>query len=294
MVRRKLRTGRLLLALLLLLVIVAAFWLLSGPGLTPRRDPDSGQVASDRAVNILVVGNDENPELGLPGRADTIIVAHADLETPSLYFLSVPRDTRVEIDGHGEDKLNHAFAYGGVELLAATVEQYLNIPIDYYAVTNFDGFENIVDVLGGVDIDVDKRMYYQTYDVLIDIEAGPQHLNGKQALQYVRYRQDALGDITRVGRQQKFLKALLDEVGKKGVLPKLPQLLSEISKTVDTDLSLRQMLRLGLMLRAMDQQGLESDTLPGDFATIDGVSYWLGDREAITDCINTHFGETER
>lgn len=292
MARRRL-SKRGIVTLIIIVLALLCYWLFFAGSMVPRRADDSGLAATEHSVNILIVGNDENRELGLPGRADTIIVAHIDLEDDAVFFLSVPRDTLVEIDGYGQDKLNHSFAYGGVELLRSTTEQLLNIPIDYYAVTDFSGFEGLVDVLGGVDIEVDKRMYYQTYDGLIDIEAGLQHLNGTQALQYVRYRQDELGDITRVGRQQKLLKALIDECRDNGFVRKLPQLLVEINKMVETDLPSRYILRLGLVLRSMKEESLDSATLPGNFATINGVSYWQGDAAAIQELIAARFGARE-
>jgi len=284
-------TARGLCVLLLIGLAILCYWIFFAGSLVPDRDGDSSLVVSGAAVNILIVGNDENRDLGLPGRADTIILAHVDLDAPAVFFLSLPRDTLVDINGHGQDKLNHAFAYGGMDLLFTTVEQLLNVPIDYYAVTDFNGFENIVDVLGGVEIEVDKRMYYQTYDGLIDIEAGLQHLDGEKALQYVRYRQDELGDITRVGRQQKFLKALIEECSKPRAILKFPHLLAEINKMVETDLPYRYMLRLGMALLRMDAAAMENATLPGDFATINGVSYWQGNASQIQDLILMNFGE---
>ena len=277
--------------LLLLMIAFFIFWVFGMGSVVPNQETRPGQVVAENSLNILIVGNDENQALGLPGRADTIIVAHIDLDTPSIFFLSVPRDTLVNIQGYAQDKLNHAFTYGGIDLLRSTTEELLHIPIHYYAVTDFNGFEGIVDVLGGVDIEVDKRMYYQTYDGLIDIEAGLQHLNGEQALQYVSFRQDELGDITRVSRQQSFLKALIDECTSRGVIRKLPQLLVEIAKMVDTDMPYRYMIRLGLLLRSVEQENLSSATLPGDFATINGVSYWEGDTAAIEALIKENFGD---
>ncbi|MDO4732597.1 MAG: LCP family protein [Bacillota bacterium] len=276
-----------LLALAALLLF--CYWLFFAGSLIPQRDADSGLIQSERALNVLIVGSDENPELGISGRADTIILAQVRLDEPSLFLLSLPRDTLVEIEGHGRDKLNHA--YGGIELLRSTTEQLLNVPVDYYAVTDFNGFENIVDVLGGVEIEVDKRMYYQTYDGLIDIEAGLQTLNGEQALQYVRYRQDALGDITRVGRQQKFLKALVEKCTSSTGVFKLPQLLVEIGKMVETDLPGPYLFRLGLSMLSLQAENIESSTLPGDFVTIQGASYWQLEEDQLQELIQANFGE---
>ena len=128
-------------------------------------------------------------------------------------MLSIPRDSRVKIDGHGWDKINHAYAYGGSKLSKSVVEKLLGIPIEYTVVMNFQGFVRMIDALGGVTIDVEKRMYYSDpYDddrgLYIDLHPGVQKLNGKAAIEYVRYR-DEEGDIGRVARQQKFLTALL-------------------------------------------------------------------------------------
>ncbi len=278
--------------LLPLLLVIAALVLWLRPGtnaLVPPRDEAGGYLADDHSINVLVLGSDENEALGMEGRADTIMVVHIDLTEPNVYILSVPRDTLVELEGYGWDKINHAYAYGGLELLIPGVEQLLNVPVDYYALTDFAGFEDIVDALGGVEIDVDKRMYYQTYDGLIDIEAGRQRLNGQQALQYVRFRQDELGDITRVSRQQAFLKALAGELLDAGVLRKLPQLLAETGDVVETDLTTGQLISLAWQLKSLDIAHIESNTLPGDFADIDGVSYWRADQAALSELLNNSF-----
>jgi len=131
-----------------------------------------------------------------------MFVATIDEATKSVSLLSVPRDTRVKIPGHGWDKINHAYANGGSQLSQKAVENLLGIPIDYYVTIDFAGFYKIVDAVGGVDVDVEKRMYYEDpYDELvIDIQPGMQHMNGKTAIQYVRYR-DSEGDIGRIERQ---------------------------------------------------------------------------------------------
>jgi len=281
--------GCLIPALLVILIIIGFTWLLGTGSPAPERAGESGLLADGHSVNVLVVGSDANEAMGVEGRADTIMVVHLDLAAPGIYILSVPRDTLVEVEGYGFDKINHAYAYGGLDLLVPTVEQLLQVPVDYYALTDFAGFEDIVDALGGVEIDVDKRMYYQTYDGLIDIEAGLQRLNGEQALQYVRFRQDELGDITRVSRQQTFLKALAGQMVDTGVLRKLPQLLAATSEMVETDLPVRYVVQLAIKLRSLDAAGIASGTVPGDFEDIDGVSYWRPDETALGSLLNEYF-----
>ena len=163
-----------------------------------------------------------------------------------------------------------------------TVQNLLNIPIDYYVVTNFAGFEKIVDILGGVDIDVDKRMYHHTYYGTIDLQPGPQTLNGEQALQYVRYRSDAMGDVKRVERQRNFISAVLNKAFAAENIGKLPQLISNLDDVVQSDLSNAQMLKLAKLLKDMPMSDLRSETAPGDFGSISGISYWMLDKEELS------------
>ena len=181
-------------------------------------------------------------------------------------------------------------AYGGIELLQQTVENLLNIPIDYYALIDFAGFEDVVDALGGVEIEVDKRMYYQTYDGLIDIEAGVQRLDGEKALQYVRFRADSLGDITRVSRQQTLMKAIVHEFVENNGYWKLPQLLPAINRAVETNLSTLNMVRLAFLAKDLDLDALESATLEGDFMLLNEISYWQVDEAALQALVATRFG----
>ena len=151
--------------------------------------------------NIVVMGCDIRKDDA--GRSDTLFVVMMDKSDKKAALLSVPRDTRVKIKGHGWDKINSAFAYGGHKLTQETVQNFLGIKLHNYVVVDFQGFKGLVDAVGGVDINVEKRMYY--YDPYanfeIDLRPGNQHMDGKTAMQYVRYR-DEEGDIGRIRRQQ--------------------------------------------------------------------------------------------
>lgn len=292
--RRKKR-GCFIPLLILIALIIAVFfafaWLNDPSRLIANRDIDStGDInAGEDMLFILLVGSDKNESVSDTSRADTIIVAAVDFNLNELFFLSIPRDSYMPIPGYGPDKINHAYAYGGIELLSQSLRDYLAIPIDYYALIDFGGFETLVDALGGVEIEVDKRMYYQTYDALIDIEAGWQRLDGEQALQYVRYRCDALGDITRVSRQQLLLKAIFREFTADNVYLKLPQLLSALNLALETDLSYPDMLSLMLFSKDIDPDLVESATLSGDFMTLDGISYWQVEEEAMRELVSSRF-----
>ena len=194
-------------------------------------------------------------------------------------LLSVPRDTRVKIKGHGWDKINSAFAYGGHKLTQETVQDFLGIKLHNYVVVDFQGFKGLVDAVGGVDINVEKRMYY--YDPYanfeIDLRPGNQHMDGKTAMQYVRYR-DEEGDIGRIRRQQKFIMALYKQIASKNILAKMPGVSKQIMSMIKTDLSLKEMVELGKVMHdMMETDGLKMAMVPGTPKYVDGISYWIPD-----------------
>ena len=163
-------------------------------------------------TNILILGLDQRGTE--KARADTIIVLSINNATKEMTMLSIPRDSRVEIPGRGLDKINHAYAYGGVSLMRATVEKLLGVPVHHYVVTNFSGFVGLVDTLGGVTLDVERSIYVkaeQDYPA-VKLEPGEQRLTGYEALAYVRFRKDSEGDFGRMRRQQQFLQAVAKEV----------------------------------------------------------------------------------
>ena len=232
--------------------------------------------------NIIVLGVDERAEEHDVGRSDTLFVVMFDTKNKADSLLSVPRDTRVRIKGHGWDKINHAYAYGGRELTQKTTEELLGIKINNYVMVDFKGFVGLVDAIGGVDINVEKNMYYyDTWDGFrIDLKKGMQHMDGKTAIQYVRYR-DEEGDIGRIRRQQHFIMAVYDRITSANMLLHIPGLAKQLTNMVKTDLPLADMVDLGRALHAMvKSKGLAMATVPGTPEYIDGISYWLPD---ITD-----------
>ena len=227
--------------------------------------------------NIVVMGCDIRKDDA--GRSDTLFVVMLDKSKKNAALLSVPRDTRVKIKGHGWDKINAAFAYGGQKLTRETVQDFLGIKLNNYVVVDFQGFKGLVDAVGGVDINVEKRMYYyDPYDGFeIDLRPGMQHMDGKTAMQYVRYR-DEEGDIGRIRRQQKFLMALYKHIASKNIIAKIPGVSKQIMSMVKTDLSLKEMVELGNVMRDMvEKDGLKMSMVPGEPEYIDGISYWIPD-----------------
>ena len=250
-------------------------------------------VARDKAT-VMIMGVDKrNDDVG---RSDTLMLATLDPNKNQAALLSIPRDTRVKIKGHGFDKINSAYAYGGRELTQSTLESLLNTRIDHYIEIDIHGFIKIIDALGGIDIDVEKRMYYEDpWDddggLYIDLQPGMQHMDGKTAVTYVRYR-DEEGDIGRIKRQQKFMKAVMDKVVSPGIIPKLPSIVSAVSDSVNTDMSITEILSFLTTLQDAKENGLKSEMVPGKPVYIEGVSYWVPDIKKTRQILASTMGIT--
>lgn len=272
--------------LLAVLAVAGASYVWFSGGIEQSKEKGS-IVTPQNKINIMVMGVDERSDD--TGRSDTLFVVTIDTNTKDVAMLSIPRDTRVKIPGHGWDKINHAYAYGGHKLTQQAVEGLLGIKMDHYITINIAGFKKIIDAVGGVTIDVEKRMYYSDpYDdngedhgpFVIDLRPGVQRMDGRMAIQYVRYR-DEEGDIGRVERQQKFLKALMKEVASPSVITKIPAIVREVNSVVNSDMSTTEMLNLAKTLNDASKNGLRTDMVPGKPAFIDEISYWLPDVMAL-------------
>ena len=244
---------------------------------------DDGLLTAKDKTTVMIMGVDERD--GDVGRSDTLMIAAVDPKQKQASLLSVPRDTRVKIKGHGFDKVNAAYAYGHEKLTQDTVENLLGVNIEHYVIINTKSFAKIIDALGGIDIDVPKRMHYEDpYDddggLLIDFQPGMQHMDGAKAITYVRYR-DEEGDLGRIRRQQDFIKACIDKMVSPAVIPKLPGIIREVMGSIKTDLSFRQLLELAGTLKESKSNGLKTDMVPGRPLYIDGVSYWIPDLTKI-------------
>ena len=235
----------------------------------------------DVTKNYLILGVDERD--GDNGRSDTIIVLSMNLAQNRIGLISIPRDSMFAIPQHGEDKINHAYTYGGVKLTKQAIETRFNLKIDNYVIFNFTNFKHMIDILGGVDVNVEKNMYYRDpYDgqdgLVIDLQKGLQHLDGEKAMEYVRYR-DEEGDIGRVGRQQKFLNAFLNKLTSPEKFLKLPAIAREIFSSIETDMSISDWLDVVGYLRPSQKFEIKSMMLPGHPEMINDISYWIVDDE---------------
>ena len=282
---KKYFTGCLIIIILLVVTMGAAFYWAS-KGMFQRADHADGNNSEiyeydfPNKINILVLGVDERKDD--LGRSDTMFVVMIDTVTKDISLLSIPRDTRVRIPGYGWDKINHAYAYGQVPLAKKTVEAFLGIPMDYYAKIDFNGFYKIIDALGGVTINVERPMYYEDPydDLVIDIDKGVQTLNGKSAIHYVRYR-DEDGDLGRIERQQKFIRAVVDKAKSPMTLARLPMIISELSSAIKTDMTTTEMLGLIRYLNSLSSDSLKTAMVPGTPVYIDDVDYWIPDMTEV-------------
>ncbi len=218
--------------------------------------------------SVLLLGVDERE--GDRGRSDSIIVLTVNPNTNSVKMLSIPRDTRTEIVGKGtQDKINHAYAFGGVEMSIATVENFLDIPIDYYVQINMEGFKDIVDAVGGVTVDNDLDFTYEG----TSFPKGQLTLNGEKALKYSRMRyEDPRGDFGRQLRQRQVIKAIIDEGASLNSLTNFGDIFQALGSNVKTDLTFDEMVTIQSKYRSASQQ-MEQLTVSGQGGKIDGVYY---------------------
>ena len=193
--------------------------------------------AGDNLTYVLLMGVDRRN--GDSGRSDTLILAAINEEQGRVSLLSIPRDTRIKVGDYGYDKINHAYAYGGHEMALSAVSGLLGVQVRHYIIIDTSAFERIVDAVGGVDINVEKRMYYEDpWDdnggLIIDLIPGEQHMDGAHAIQYVRYR-DGEGDIGRIGRQQRFMRAFFAQLISTEVFTRLSAVMEEVKSAEEKD-----------------------------------------------------------
>jgi polyisoprenyl-teichoic acid--peptidoglycan teichoic acid transferase len=244
-------------------------------------------------VTLLVYGTDagvweEDQEQEDKGNADTIILIKVYPESGNIALLSIPRDTLASIPGHHQTKINHSLSYGGSELLVETVEDFTGCLIDYYVGFDFYAVRIFIDLIGGIEFYLDR-------DFIIGeslLEAGLQKLDGEQALAVIRSRQDPMGDIERVKRQQRFLETMVGEISDLS-LEELFFLGVVTWGQVDTNLDIMKAINLADAFIDISTENLEMEVLPGRFLNIDDISYWEVDPARKEEIINDLFESYE-
>jgi LCP family protein required for cell wall assembly len=229
----------------------------------------------------LDAGDYDNKSSNKPKRSDTMMLVRYIPETEKVYILSLPRDTRVLINGQVE-KLNASHIIGGADLTIKTIEKMLGISINYYAEVDYAGFRECIDAIGGIDIVIPRDMDYDAYDIKIHFNKGETvHLDGKKAEEFVRWRKNndgsgyAMGDLGRIGTQQEFLMKVAEKIKSPSSITKLPSLINTLSKYVKTNMSPSMMLKYGLRLKNIETAAIEKKVLEGEPQYIGKISYFI-------------------
>ena len=256
--------------------VMASMYITPQVTVPPVDNEDDSLSRLKGSYNILAVGRDK---VGL--NTDTIMLAHIDTELNTLNIMSIPRDTMSNQNRYVK-KINAAYGVGGkanIEQLKSEITDLLGVQVDRYVVVNLDAFEQVIDAIGGVTIDVPRDMKYRDpyQDLTINLSKGPQTLNGEQAIGFVRYRAGyAEGDLGRIEAQQLFIQALINQMTSPSIVNKIPELANIVKTNMDTDMTVQEMIWFA-------KQGLEIDlatgvnmyVLPGEAHYVWSGSQWL-------------------
>jgi polyisoprenyl-teichoic acid--peptidoglycan teichoic acid transferase len=235
------------------------------------------QEVPDGPLNVLVLGVDERPDSDVEGsRTDTIMLVQVVPKTGEVKLLSVPRDLLVEIEPGEEDRINAAYSYGGIEETMGALQGYAQVPIEHYAVVDFEGFRDVINAMGGVEIDVEDEIPPK-----YGIKDGLQTLNGAQALFYARYRGTAGGDMDRIEHQQRLIAALRSKAFGWDTVTKLPHIARVMNRNVETNLAFDEALSLGRLLISREHAQMTASQLKGTPKTLpNGEEVLVPDQEA--------------
>ncbi|MGE8204602.1 LytR family transcriptional regulator [Heyndrickxia sp. NPDC080065] len=257
----------------------------------PVKRTEEVAVKNGDPFSVLMLGVDERKND--KGRSDTMILMTINPHLQSIKMLSIPRDTRTEIVGHGTvDKINHAYAYGDVEMSMDTVENFLNIPIDYYIKVNMEGFQDLVDAVGGVTVHNDLAFSAGG----TDFQEGDIKLNGKDALKFSRMRkEDPEGDFGRQKRQREIIESILDEGASISSLWNYDNIFDALAKNVKTNLTFKEMMSIQSKYKDI-RKNIEELKIEGDGKLMptqsgDNIWYYLvtdDERQKVSDVLREH------
>jgi len=239
---------------------------------------------SSGGSDILLLGIDEREENNeFEGLTDTIIIYHIGSWNSESYLISIPRDVRVNLEGHGWNKINAAYKYGGKEMIKEEVFKLTDISIDKVVVVNFRGFKEIIDILGGVEITVEEPLHDPLS--LADFEPGTYQMSGEEALSFVRCRSTAGADLDRVNRQKYLLSELIKQKLNFSIISNSPQIIEVLNERTKSDLTLLDYGSLGLRLFLSNKE-VNWLTIPVEPAYIEGISYLIADEGEVKDFLN--------
>lgn len=238
---------------------------------------------SSEPVSALILGLDTR-DGDLSGRTDAMVLVTFNPDEGSIKMLNIPRDSKVEISGrYGEDKINHAHAFGGIDMTLETVENLLDIPVDYFVSLNFDAFMEIIDTLNGVEVDVPftfSEMNSDDNKGALTLYEGKQKLNGEEALAYVRMRkQDPTGDIGRGERQKEVMESVIREVASFGSITNFNSLVDTIGRNLQMNMGFNDIISMHSYASELDN--IESLSFEGSDVRSDGIYYYDIDEESL-------------
>ncbi|GAA0787244.1 LCP family protein [Hathewaya limosa] len=258
---------------------------------------NSTKPKNEEFINILAMGVDigdpDNPND--PKRTDTMILINYNLKKHKLNLVSIPRDTKVDINGRTQ-KINVAHALGGPKMTVEKVEELLDIHIDYYAKVDYSGFRGLIDAIGGIDMEIMTNMKYDddAQDLHIDFKKGQkEHLDGAKAEQFFRWRKNndgtglAEGDIGRIKNQHEFLQEVFKKVKSPTIIPRLPKIVSTIPKCVETNMSAGDIISYSLKLMRVKKNDISIRTLGGEGRYINRISYFVYSEKLSSDVLSS-------
>lgn len=259
-----------IITLFLSLLLIVYFWFYV---FIPRKLPGVLKFGIPmKQTNILIMGldqtYDERHNAARIHRTDSLILANLNPFSKKVNLISIPRDTIVNIPGHGKDKINSAYAFGKAPLAILTVSNLLGLHIDRTIILRPEGIAKLVDGVGGLKIYVEKDLMYKDSwgGLNINLKKGYRHLSGKQVHDYIRFRNDAQADLGRIKRQQTFLKELFKKLGSPATVFRLPWLISCAKESFSTDMSFLQLFETGNFLRMISRQSISVNVLPNHFS----------------------------
>ncbi|QHW32215.1 LytR family transcriptional regulator [Paenibacillus rhizovicinus] len=253
------------------------------------REPVVTTYKKEQPFSLLLLGVDQrDKEIG---RSDTMIYTVVRPIDGSMLMVSIPRDTYVAIVGkktkagkQWEDKITHAYAFGGAKMSVESVEKLFGAPVNHYATINFKGFRDVIDAMGGISLPITEDLVNDDADhEKFVVKAGKDVYNGTEALNYVRYREDAGGDTSRAGRHQVFLNAIMNKASNVSQWTKIPQLMDIMGDNFSTDLTPEHMIDLAKGMLQSDNRTIYSHTLKGEGhrKTAHGAWYYFADEEDL-------------
>ena len=247
---------------------------------TGDNSSDQSEAASGEPLNVLVLGVDRRPSAaeGSSTRSDTIMLVQVTPGTGRVELLSVPRDLYVEVEPGYHDRINTAYTYGGIDQARVVMEGLTGVQTDGYVIVDFEGFEEIIDAIGGVKVDVGHDVFPEKWHM----GEGVQRLGGRKALFYARYRGTPRADLDRIDHQQRLLAALRKKALRWNTVTKLPQIVKAANENVDTDLGILQVISLARALVLHGRDGhMTSAELKGEPTYLpDGAQVLMPNDEA--------------